>query len=93
MVKVVIFTRPVIIIRRLTHDLFLGIPTTSTIKDNDYFHPISYMDKSKKLKKSSAMILQIRVFSVKRLLSRLGMIDKKEFYKIIEKAKKIIDPT
>lgn len=28
--------RPVIIIRKLTYDLFIGIPLTSTIKDNDY---------------------------------------------------------
>lgn len=87
------FTRPVLIVRKLTHDLFIGIPTTSNTKNNDYFHPITYTLKSNEIRKSSAMILQIRVFSIKRLLNRLGMIDKKQFNKIIEKSKKLIDPT
>ena len=41
------FLRPVIIVRQLTSDLFIGIPTTTTIKDsNDYFHRINYTNKN-----------------------------------------------
>ena len=36
------FTRPILIIRRLTSDLFVGVPLTSTIKNNDYFHSFTY---------------------------------------------------
>ena len=36
------FTRPVIIIRKLTHDLFLGVPTTTALKHDDYFHTFEY---------------------------------------------------
>jgi len=51
------FARPVIIIRKLTHDLFIGIPLTSTIKDNDYFYSFEYSNKSNGVTKNSAMIL------------------------------------
>lgn len=55
------FTRPVIIIRRLTKDLFIGIPITTTLKDNDYFHQFSYTNKTRGIIENSAMILQLRV--------------------------------
>ncbi len=89
------FVRPVIIIRQLTHDLFIGVPTTTTNKDNnDYFHKISYIEKTSNTQvNSSAMILQQKVFSKKRLLSKIGTVKKEEFSKIVIKLKRLIDPT
>ena len=51
------FTRPVIIIRRLTKDLFIGVPITTTLKNNDYFHQFSYTNKTRGIVENSAMIL------------------------------------
>ena len=88
------FLRPVIVIRQLTGDLFVGVPTTTTLKDNgDYFHSLEYLDISKKNIKSSAMLLQLRTFSKKRVLSKLGRVNKDDFEIIVEKLKKIVDPT
>lgn len=88
------FLRPVVIIRQLTNDLFVGVPTTTTIKeDNDYFHKVNYMDVNKKNILSTAMLLQFKTFSKKRVLSKLGMVNKKEFKMIPDKLKRIIDPT
>ncbi len=88
------FLRPVVIIRQLTNDLFVGVPTTTTIKkDNDYFHKVSYVDVSDKNISSTAMLLQFKTFSKKRVLSKLGMVNKKEFKMITDKLKRIIDPT
>jgi len=87
------FTRPVIIIRKLTHDLFIGIPLTSTLKDNDYFHSFEYTNKSNGLIKNSAMILQVRTFSIKRLMNKTGVISKEDFEVVIEKSKKLFSPT
>jgi mRNA interferase MazF len=89
------FVRPVIIVRQLTHDLFIGVPTTTSNKENnDYFHNINYINKiSKQSINSSAMILQQKVFSKKRLLNKIGTVDNKNFKIIIEKLKKLIDPT
>jgi len=77
-----IFSRPVIIIRRLTSDLFVGIPTTSSIKDNDYFLPFEYKSKNK-IVQSSAMLLQIRTFSIKRITDKIGKMSIDDF-KILE---------
>ncbi len=88
------FVRPVIIIRQLTHDLFIGVPTTTANKENnDYFHNIFYKDDLNRDINSSAMILQQRVFSKKRLLSKIGRIKIDEFSDIKSKLKKLIDPT
>ena len=88
------FARPVIVIRRLTKDLFIGIPTTTTIReDGDYFHSFNYLDKNKKELKVSALILQIKVFSIKRVMNKIGTMDKKSFGKISKKAKGLIGPT
>ena len=86
------FLRPVIIIRQLTSDLFIGIPLTSTIKDNDYFHSFKYINKSNGLTENSAMILQFRTFSIKRLMNKTGVISKKDFEKVIEKSKRLFSP-
>ena len=87
------FLRPVIVIRQLTSDLFVGVPTTTAPKeDSDYFHTIKYIDRSKKDITSSAMLLQFKTFSKKRVLSKLGMINKNDFEIIKNKLKNIIDP-
>ncbi len=89
------FLRPVIVIRQLTSDLFIGIPTTTSDKqDNDYFHNIVYVDKNTKVGVNSiAMLLQMKVFSKKRLFNKLGTVSKNEFTMIIDKLKGMIDPT
>ena len=42
---------------------------------------------------SSTMICQFRTFSKKRLLYKIGKINELEFKEILEKLKRIIDPT
>jgi mRNA interferase MazF len=85
------FARPVIIVRKLTSDLFIGIPLTSTIKSNDYFHSFEYNNKSNGLTENSAMILQVRAYSIKRLMNKTGVVNKEDFELIIKKSKKLFD--
>jgi mRNA interferase MazF len=88
------FVRPVIVIRQLTSDLFIGVPTTTSKKeDNDYFHNINYLNHKKDKVHSVAMLLQFKTYSKKRLLSKMGTVNKNEFDEIVEKLKGIIDPT
>jgi len=69
------------------------VPTTTSKKaNNDYFHTISYRDNLNLNIISSAMILQQRVFSKKRLLNKIGKIDTQSFEDIKEKLKRLIDP-
>ena len=87
------FVRPVIIVRKLTSDLFIGIPVTSSLKDNAYFHKFKYKNKTKGMVENSAMIVQFRTYSIKRVLSKIGKIDIDNFKQIIEKSKKLFNPT
>jgi mRNA interferase MazF len=89
------FVRPVIVIRQLTNDLFIGVPTTTSKKeDNDYFHNINYFNHKKEEEiHSVAMLLQFKTSSKKRLLTKIGTVDKNVFDVIVEKLKGVIDPT
>ena len=86
------FQRPVLIIKKLTSNIFFGVPLTSTLKNNDYFHTIEYKTK-KGLMKNSAMILQLKAFDKKRLMSRIGMLNKNSFNEILEKIYKLFIPS
>ncbi len=88
------FQRPVLIIKKLTYNLFIGVPLTSVVKeDNDYFHSFEFLNKQKNsVSKNSAMILQLKSFDKKRLMGRIGMISKEDYNIIIEKIRKLFIP-
>jgi len=77
------FLRPVIVIRQLTSDLFIGIPTTTSDKqDNNYFHNIVYVDKNTKVGVNSvAMLLQMKVFKKVGVNSVAMLLQMKVFNK------------
>ena len=80
-----------LIIRKLTSQIFIGIPLTSTVKDDGYFHSFHYETK-KGTVKSTAMILQLKTFDKKRLMTRIGMLNKKDFEQILQKTKNLFIP-
>ncbi len=85
------FQRPVLIVKKMTSDIFIGLPLTSTLKENDYFYKFTYSTK-KGLVENSAMILQIKTFDKKRLMSRIGMISKNDFENILNKISELFIP-
>lgn len=87
------FARPVIVVRKLTSELFLGIPLTSTIKEGNYFHAFEYTNHSNGTVQNTALILQIKVFSIRRLMNKTGMVKEEDFKAIIEKSKGLFSPT
>ncbi len=86
------FQRPVLIVRRLTREIFFGVPLTSTLKDNDYFHSFKYQTK-KDIINNSAMILQLKTFDKNRLMTRIGMINKTDFEEIKNKISRLFIPS
>lgn len=86
------FQRPVLIVRRLTSTIFIGVPLTSTLKDNDYFHRFEYNTKKEKVE-NSAMILQLRTFDKNRLMTKMGMLNKDDFEKIKNKIARLFIPS
>jgi pseudaminic acid cytidylyltransferase len=87
------FQRPVLIIKKLTFNLFIGIPLTSKLKeDNDYFHTISYRTK-KGIIENSTMLLQIKSFDKKRLMGKIGTLEEKQFSEVLKKLNKLFIPS
>ena len=72
--KGAIFLRPVLVLKKLGHNYFVGIPLTSKKKEGSYFFEFSYRDKC-----SYAMFNQIRTFNAKRILKYHGKIKKDDF--------------
>lgn len=61
--------RPVLVLKRYNSHLFLGIPLTSKNKDNKYHFPLEYNGVP-----SNAILSQVRAFSSKRLLNKVGVV-------------------
>jgi len=69
------FQRPVIILKKYTNDMFLGIPLSTTPRDGSFFFQFSFI----KDEISTALLVQHKLYSKKRLIKKIGMIDKNNF--------------
>lgn len=72
-----LFSRPVLVYRKLSTELFIGIPLTSKIKHGTWFVGVRHREK-----KVTALLHQIRVFDRKRLLNSMGHLDDEDYRKI-----------
>ena len=63
------FLRPVLVLKKLSKETFLGIPLTSKIKEGSYYFTFKHKGKI-----STAMFHQIRVFDIKRVKFFYGRI-------------------
>ena len=80
------FERPVLVIKVFSRDCFLGIPITSSCKENKiYYFPIRYNKNVYYL-----ILSQIRLFSVKRLSRKIFKISSEDFLKIKNEMRKVI---
>lgn len=77
-----LFSRPVLIVRKFNSRIFLGVPLTTKIKPNPYYHCIHFKGGDQ-----CVMLSQIRLWSAKRLRNRMGQLPADQF-KGIRKALK-----
>jgi mRNA interferase MazF len=63
------FERPVLVLRVFSTNLFLGVPLTSQVHDGDYFFSLEYGGIP-----SVAILSQVRAYSQKRLLNKMGVV-------------------
>ena len=80
------FSRPVLIYKKLSADLFLGIPLTSKLKEGNWYVPVMY-----NTKEGRAILNQIRTLDRKRLIKRIGTLNSEHFLQIQEKFSKFYD--
>jgi len=72
-----LFSRPVLIFKKLSSDTFLGLPTTSQDRKGSWYVEITYGGKI-----VTVILSQARVLDYKRLSSIIGKIDSANFKKV-----------
>ena len=80
------FMRPLLVFRKYSNNLFLGIPLSTTLKDGSFFFNFQFMSE----KKSCALLVQARTFDSKRLDRKIGMINKNDFAKLEDSMKSLM---
>ncbi len=76
------FERPVLLVKKFNGMMFWGIPLTSKAKENPFILKVEH---SKGI--SYANIAQLRLFSTKRILRKVGVINEKSFLEVLAKLK------
>lgn len=73
------FERPVLIVRKINQNQFFGIPLTSKNKTGYFYVKVKYSDE---LGNGAINLSQMKVFSSKRLLRKIGMVEEIDFLKV-----------
>jgi mRNA interferase MazF len=68
------FSRPVIVVRRFTPDIFWGIPLTSKVKDEKFRYRFVFNGLE-----SDALIFHMRSYDRKRLVRKIGVVSEGHF--------------
>lgn len=83
------FLRPILIYKKFSKNLFLGIPLTTTQREGKFYYSFVFKDD----KISTVLLSQIKLVDSKRCKYRMGQIKDEDFKKLILKFKKLTDVT
>lgn len=75
------YERPVLVYKKFNSKIFLGLPLTSQVHEGKFYHEVMVANSPK----GYAILSQIRLFDAKRLINRIGVVEK-EHYSTIKKA-------
>ena len=73
------FARPVLILKKFNDGQFLGVPLSTKDKTGQYYFNFSLRGQM-----STAVLSQVRTFSVYRLFNRMGRINQETFLKLVQ---------
>ncbi len=79
-----VFSRPILVFKKLSRFGFLGIPLTSQPHQGSWYANFVFKDK-----KQAAALAQIRVMSVARLYNRIGTLPASDFEIVKDGFKKL----
>ena len=68
-----VFSRPVLIFKKLSRFSFMGIPLTSRIREGSWYSNFTFRDK-----RECAVLCQARVYSVARLYDKMGRVSESD---------------
>lgn len=80
------FNRPVLVLKKFNKRVFIAVPLSSKIKEDNYF----YFTFTFQGKEQSVILPQIRLVDAKRLSDKMGSISKEEFAIIKARVKDLI---
>ena len=80
-----LFSRPVLIVRKFNARMFWGIPLTTKIKENPFYHRIHFKEREQ-----CVMLSQLRLWESKRLTRRMGKLPKDQFERIREALRALV---
>lgn len=84
------FVRPVVIVKGFNKDMFFGIPLSTKIKSGKFYYKFKFHKKDEQTE-NIALLSQMRLYSTKRLLNKIGMIHIKDFQNMKSKFKELLD--
>ena len=79
------FLRPVIVYKKFSKNVFLGIPLTKTVKEGKFYSRFEFKGQT-----SFAILSQIRLFDSKRLAYPIGRMSGGDYKKLKEKLIKLL---
>jgi mRNA interferase MazF len=82
--KSALFSRPVIVLKKLSHGFYFVIPTTTQVREGSWYVPFRQQGKD-----MLACLHQARAIDFRRLSSRLGKIDGDDFERVKDGFRKL----
>lgn len=79
------FARPILVIKKFNNHMFWGIALSTVEKKWQYYDVFMLWDK-----KQTVILSQLRCYSKKRLLDKIWMISKEDFFRIKEKIRMLL---
>ena len=81
-----LYSRPVLIMKKFSRNMFFGIPLSTQLKQGSFFFEFELNGS-----KSNALLVQGRLYDSKRLEMKIGTISKEEFGNLKIKLRKLLD--
>ena len=72
------FTRPLLIFKKFSNNIFFGIPLSTKRKNGTFFFEFIFKDN----KISTALLVQTKMYDVKRLDKKIGKISVEDFKRL-----------
>jgi len=81
-----IFSRPILVVKKYSKNIFFGVPLSTQIKQGSFFFTFNLNDKE-----SNALLVQGRIYDIKRLENKIGKISQDDFKQLKLKLRELLD--
>ena len=81
-----IFSRPILVVKKYSKNIFFGVPLSTQIKQGSFFFTFNLNDKE-----SNALLVQGRIYDIKRLENKIGKISQDNFKQLKLKLRELLD--